>query len=239
MTATPPFAIAETTPQDNDVASAFPGTERTYRDVVESWLLAISSNFGYARVPVLTTTQQDTEINWAVGNVIYNSTIARLRAVASIGPVVWADAIGASDNFPLGTRLPFQQTSAPTGWTKDINTAYNNVAVRLTTGTVTGGGSVPFTTAFASQAVAGSNAQSNVNMAGVTVTIPKAGWTGTGVWTNGLLAVESGSSNPTSNQASDRALTPTGVGVSDAQVFTGSPINLAVQYTDFIIAQKN
>jgi hypothetical protein len=55
--------------------------------------------------------------------------------------------------FPSGTRLLFQQTAAPTGWTKD--TAYNNYALRITSGNVTTGGSVGFTTAFASQAVSG------------------------------------------------------------------------------------
>jgi hypothetical protein len=55
--------------------------------------------------------------------------------------------------FPAGTRLLFQQTAAPTGWTKD--TTYNNYALRISSGTVTTGGSVGFTTAFASQAVSG------------------------------------------------------------------------------------
>lgn len=37
--ATPPFNIAETIPADNGVAAQFPATERTFRDIVESWLL--------------------------------------------------------------------------------------------------------------------------------------------------------------------------------------------------------
>lgn len=37
--ASPPFNIAETVPGDSDIASQFPGTERIFRDVVESWLL--------------------------------------------------------------------------------------------------------------------------------------------------------------------------------------------------------
>lgn len=37
--ASPPFSIAETVPGDSDFASQFPGTERTFRDIVESWLL--------------------------------------------------------------------------------------------------------------------------------------------------------------------------------------------------------
>ena len=73
--------------------------------------------------------------------------------------------------FPSGTRLLFQQTAAPTGWTKD--TTYNNYALRITSGTVTSGGSVAFTTAFASQAVSGT-----VGTSGSTTATGSVGTTG-------------------------------------------------------------
>ena len=62
---------------------------------------------------------------------------------------------GASPSaFPSGTRMMFAQTAAPTGWTKDtVN--YNNHSLRVVTGTAGTGGTVDFTTAFASQAVSG------------------------------------------------------------------------------------
>jgi hypothetical protein len=50
----------------------------------------------------------------------------------------------------------FVQTAAPTGWTK--STAHDNKALRVVSGTASSGGSVAFTTAFASQAVNGTNA---------------------------------------------------------------------------------
>jgi hypothetical protein len=59
--------------------------------------------------------------------------------------------------FVAGTKMLFVQTSAPTGWTKDT-TNYNNHALRVVTGSASSGGTVDFTTAFVSQAVAGSNA---------------------------------------------------------------------------------
>lgn len=37
--ASPPFSIAETVPEDDDIVSQFPALDRTFRDVVESWLL--------------------------------------------------------------------------------------------------------------------------------------------------------------------------------------------------------
>jgi hypothetical protein len=61
-------------------------------------------------------------------------------------------ATGASE-FASGTKLLFQQTSAPTGWTKD--TSHDNKALRVVSGAASSGGSVAFTTAFASQAVSG------------------------------------------------------------------------------------
>tara|TARA_B100001093_G_C26848479_1_gene1023940 strand:+ start:1873 stop:3531 length:1659 start_codon:yes stop_codon:yes gene_type:complete len=57
--------------------------------------------------------------------------------------------------FPSGTRMIFQQTSAPTGWTKDTSDT-NQRALRVVSGSASSGGSVDFTTAFASKGVAGS-----------------------------------------------------------------------------------
>ena len=57
--------------------------------------------------------------------------------------------------FPAGTRLGFQQTTAPTGWTKDTTAAINDSILRLVTGSVTpSGGSVAFSTWNAQTATA-------------------------------------------------------------------------------------
>ena len=57
----------------------------------------------------------------------------------------------SSTAFASGTKMLFNQTAAPTGWTKV--TSSNDVALRLTSGTVGTGGSIAFETAFASQTV--------------------------------------------------------------------------------------
>jgi len=62
-------------------------------------------------------------------------------------------AVNNAEPFPSGTSMLFQQTSAPTGWTKQ--TSHNNKAIRLTTGTVGTGGSSAFTTALGTPSVAG------------------------------------------------------------------------------------
>lgn len=70
-------------------------------------------------------------------------------------------------SFPSGTVMLFAQTAAPTGWTKDA-TNYNGSAIRVVTGTAGTGGSVDFTTAFASQTPAGSVALSGGSIGNTT-----------------------------------------------------------------------
>ena len=61
---------------------------------------------------------------------------------------------GGLGGFESGTRLAFQQASAPTGWT--VDTTYNNYAIRLRDGTGTLGGrtnGISFTAAFGNRTV--------------------------------------------------------------------------------------
>lgn len=69
--------------------------------------------------------------------------------------------------FPSGTKMLFQQTAAPTGWTKD--TTHNNKALRVVTGTASSGGSNSFTNAFNSnQTVSGTTGGTSVTITGST-----------------------------------------------------------------------
>ena len=56
--------------------------------------------------------------------------------------------------FPSGTLMLFQQTAAPTGWTKQ--TTHNDKALRVVSGTASSGGSSAFSTAMATPSVSGS-----------------------------------------------------------------------------------
>lgn len=55
--------------------------------------------------------------------------------------------------FPAGTVMLFQQTAAPTGWTK--LTTHNDKALRVVSGTAANGGTTVFSTAFGGSAVSG------------------------------------------------------------------------------------
>jgi hypothetical protein len=79
-----------------------------------------------------------------------------IASVGTAGQVLTSNGASAlptfqtASGFDSGTKMLFVQTAAPTGWTKDtVNN--NNKALRIVTGTASTGGSVAFTTAFASQ----------------------------------------------------------------------------------------
>lgn len=189
---------------------------------------------------------------------ISNSTITGVQA-------------GGMDGVPFasGTRLMFQQTAAPTGWTKDVT--HNDKAMRVVSGTVGTGGSVAFSTAFASQAVSGSigstTATNQNTTAGGTVgnttlditQIPShshsisisrmtSGTTTTvnqqvGVTSSTLIGGQSWTTNANgSGGAHNHSFS--GAAHSHTQdahnhSFTGTAINMAVQYVDLIIATKD
>ena len=97
------------------------------------------------------------------GNIISYDASGNPVAVAtgSAGQVLTSAGAGsppafaAVESFPSGTKMLFNQTAAPTGWTKDT-TDNDDSALRVVTGTTGTGGSVVFSTAMATPAVAGS-----------------------------------------------------------------------------------
>jgi hypothetical protein len=146
------------------------------------------------------------------------------------------------------------QTAAPTGWTK--STTHNDKALRVVSGAASSGGSVAFTTAFASQAVSGTNLgysltvpdlPSHNHTATSTVTDPGhvhsysnftgAGGNGYGAGTQTTATPNTGSSVTGITVAT--SIGSTGSGTAHTHTFTGTAINLAVQYVDVIIATKD
>lgn len=134
-------------------------------------------------------------------------------------------------SIPSGTVMLFGQTSAPTGWTKDLT--HDNKALRVVSGTAGSGGTVDFTTAFASQAVNGTVGNTTLTTAQIpahahsgsmTYGAPgvAAGGNGWYVGTSGL--VDTGSQ---------------GGGGAHDHTFTGTAINMAVRYVDVILASRD
>jgi hypothetical protein len=165
----------------------------------------------------------------------------------------------AASVIPSGTIMLFVQTAAPTGWTK--STAHDNKALRVVSGSVSTGGSVAFTTAFASQAVSGSVGTSGATTL-TTGQIPNhyhavqtkgfASTLGIGVQTSGGDGSWYGyadapegthdNSSPGGSTSATFANNDNGGGGSHTHsggTFTGTAINLAVQYVDVIIATRD
>tara|TARA_R110000803_G_scaffold22768_1_gene56361 strand:+ start:574 stop:1128 length:555 start_codon:yes stop_codon:yes gene_type:complete len=165
-------------------------------------------------------------------------------AVAGTNTITLPAATGTVDAFPSGTVMMFVQTSAPTGWTK--STANDNAALRIISGSVSTGGSVNFTTAFASQAVAGTVGSTTLTAAMLASHTHNRGTIYTGASANnpgtriGSASATVFYTNGGSGYTADSGGTfAAGSGSSHNHSFTGTAINLAVKYVDAIIATKN
>ena len=151
----------------------------------------------------------------------------------------WTSA-AAGGGFPAGTAITFNQTAAPTGWTKSLT--HDNKALRVVTGTVGSGGTSSFTTVFTNQTPtittsglsAGATTLTTAQIPSHSHTLPFASvYTATG----------SGVANTTSGYNGAQGTGSTGGGGSHTHTVTGTAtstaITLAVQYVDVIIATKN
>jgi len=148
----PPFTPNEALPEDTGVVSIYPTQERAFREIIESWLLYEHSSSGHHEFTADTTVNIDGDSTWVVGSVAYDTTLGKFRFVTSIGPVTW---LSIGPEFPSGTKMLFGQTTPPTGWTKVTDAAYQDAAIRCTTGSVgPTGGTAAFETAFAARTIA-------------------------------------------------------------------------------------
>ena len=161
--------------------------------------------------------------------------------------------------IPSGSVLLFQQTAAPTGFTKI--TTHNDKALRVVSGSAGTGGSVAFETAFASHTPSGSVSTSVSGTVGgtalTTAQLP-AHTHGAGSYTARTSASTQAFSGPfaqaKANAAVDGNTTPvlgtsgsTGSGSththsfsgSASSSFSGSAIDLDVQFVDIILASKD
>jgi hypothetical protein len=174
----------------------------------------------------------------------------QVKVIFSDGTNV-AETVSIPSQFPSGTAMLFAQTSAPTGWTK--STTHDNKALRVVSGAASSGGSVAFTTAFASQSVSGTVGGTSLSISQIPAHRHYAFLNASG--SNAQISGEIRSQvaytagNPASgyyirgdDAVSEPTLGPTsaaGSGSSHDHTFTGTAINLAVAYVDVIIATKD
>lgn len=188
-----------------------------------------------AKLPTIPANQGGTgQTAFAIGDIFYansTSTLSKLNA-GSAGTVLTSNGAGTVPSYqvaggvPSGTRMPFNQTAAPTGWTKD--TTFNDSIMRVVSGSVSNGGSTAFST------FNGQTATSAYTL--TTADIPSHSHT-----YNGLLA---STTNPGGAIFSSSALTHIdAIGAASSSTGGGGAhshgLTHGIKYNDFIIASKD
>lgn len=140
--------------------------------------------------------------------------------------------ISGSDSFVTGTKMLFQQTSAPTGWTKA--TGDDDKALRVVSGTVGSGGSTAFSSIFAARTIDVTNLPVSSPWS-----ISDPGHTHT---TNAMT--QSGSGTPcyygTNIAFVSATINSATTGITlGSNSGGGQTIDFAVQYIDVIVATKD
>ncbi len=136
-----------------------------------------------------------------------------------------------NQGFASGVKMLFREASAPVGWT--IVDTDNDKALRVSSSNGSGsGGSVAFETAFASQAVSGTVANTTLSLS----QIPSHSHS-----VRGSVAASGSAVFGAGNSAGTNTATAGGGSPGNSQhnhSFTGTAINLDVAYLDVIICSK-
>lgn len=144
--------------------SVSPNVLRMRNSANTAWA-AVGTITGTNFVPNLENADISTALGYTAANKagdtftgdVFSNTKFQAPVIRATTKLVFADgseqntAVVVPETFPSGTIMLFAQSTAPTGWTK--STAHNNKTLRVVSGTAGSGGSVAFTSAFASRSV--------------------------------------------------------------------------------------
>lgn len=192
------------------------------------------------QLPVISATLGGTgQSGYTAGDILYalNSTTLSKLPAGSSGFVLTSNGAGAAPSwqntaagFPSGTRMLFQQTSAPPGWTKETNSAYNDVSMRIVTGSVSSGGADDFTAVFGVSKSTGAFTltTSHIPSHAHPYTNPTVG---SGLTDVNAFSGATARSTPTVNGGTTGA---SGSGGSHSHT-----LQMDIKYRDVIIAEKN
>jgi len=243
-----------------DVQELTPGNIRTMINVADGATNVSNNNqltngAGYI-------TSSGTAAGFSAGNAsnLNAGTIPDARFPSTLPAINGSNLTGLAA-FPSGTKMIFNQASAPSGWTK-VTSNVDNKALRVVSGSGGGtGGSVAFTTAFGSKSISATASSENTGgtVASHTLTeneIPShnhilrlfkhqcspnlgyaGGWQGISWYARSFCGAYQ-----------DATVTSTGGGAGHTHGFTGgahnhtisvSNVDLAVSYIDVIVASKD
>lgn len=167
-------ATAEASNKVLDLNGTLTGNITVFVPQVENNYLVYNNTSGSFTLDVAATGGTGTTISQGGYAWIYcdgtNVELAELGTNASTISTGTLDNARLNSNvviFESGTSMLFQQSTAPTGWTKQ--TSHNNKALRVVTGSVSSGGSNSFTDAFnATKTVSGTTGGTGVTITGST-----------------------------------------------------------------------
>jgi hypothetical protein len=146
--------------------------------------------------------------------------------MAVLGSTTLTGCSSIPDFLATSSITTFQQTAAPTSWTKI--TTVNDATLRVVSGTASSGGTTAFTTVFTSRSVTGSVDTATLAVANIPAhTHPNA--TSARNYTGG----------PGSGITPTTITGPAGGGGGHTHPFTGINQDFAVLYVDIILASKN
>jgi hypothetical protein len=159
------------------------------------------------------------------GRTVVNSSNGNAAINASADSLLYLSPIASSLlAFPSGTKMLFQQSSAPTGWTKD--TTFNDAALRVVNGSTSSGGTNGFSTVNAQTAV-GNTTLSTAQM-------PSHDHPYTKPQTSGMA-----SSNGGCNSFLVGGGTAATTGANGSGAAHNHSITMDMKYVDIIIATRN
>ena len=186
-------------------------------------------------------------------------------AQVAISALPAASSVGASDIFVInqagitkqatasmitlesGTKVLFQQSAAPTGWTKD--TTHDNKALRIVSGAVSSGGATGFTSVFGAAKTTGSTTLTTDHLPASGLSIPSLTVAINSI-ANGDGSQLSGTST-SSNQANEGSGGDSPSSITNGSTGTGTTGNMGtggghthtesldLQYVDVIVATKD
>ena len=129
----------------------------------------------------------------------------------------------------------FQQTAAPSGWTK--STTHNDKALRIVSGTASTGGSTAFTSVFTARTIAQANLP-NVNFSGTSIQMNPAAYVSTLNKSSVGISVGGGGATNVLTDSTSVSTSAASFGGSVPSGGSGTAMDFAVQYVDVILAQK-
>ena len=184
----------------SEIKSLYEGNSDTnaFTDARVGLLNGLTSSNGALKDGVSATTQAQSNNGSKVATTAYVRT-----------------AISEAQAFPSGTKMIFQQTAAPTGWTK-ITSSIDNKALRIVSGTVGSGGNQTFTGAFGSRTPAG-----NVAATGNST----ASWSGNATTGNSTASFSGNTGNSGASTSNAGPGNTGNAGASTSNVSTSGSVN--------------